>query len=311
VNELFGGFFWASAVRLSAPMLLAAIGETVVERAGMFNIGIEGMMLVGAFAGVAGGTITGSPVAGLALAAVVTAGLGFIYGVLVAGFRADQVVTGIGFNIIVLGATSLLRSSWLTERISSLSPGILAPYAIPALSDLPFAGPVLFHQSPIIYAALIILPATSFFLFKTRPGLLLRAVGEQATAADSAGVAVIGIRIAAMTFGGVMAGLAGAYLSIVATSGVFIDNMTLGRGFLAIAITIFGRWKPYRVALAALLFGAAEALQFSSQAVFGGSVSPPLLLMIPFVLAIIAWAIMGRGSSAPEDLGRPFVRSDQ
>jgi simple sugar transport system permease protein len=121
----------------------------------------------------------------------------------------------------------------------------------------------------------------------------------------------VGIRIAAMTFGGMMAGMAGAYLSIVATSGVFIDNMTLGRGFLAIAITIFGRWKPFRVALAALLFGAAEALQFSSQAVFGGSVSPPLLLMIPFVLAIVAWAIMGRGSSAPEDLGRPFVRSEQ
>ena len=116
-----------------------------------------------------------------------------------------------------------------------------------------------------MYAACLILPATSFFLFRTRPGLLLRAVGEQATAADSAGVAVVGIRIAAMTFGGLMAGVAGAYLSIVATSGVFIDNMTLGRGFLAIAITIFGRWKPYRVALAALLFGAAEALQFSSQ----------------------------------------------
>jgi general nucleoside transport system permease protein len=311
MNELFGSFFWASAVRLSAPMFLAAIGETVVQRAGMFNIGIEGMMLVGAFAGVAGATITGSTLAGLGLAAVVTAVIGCLYGVLIAGFRADQVVTGIGFNIVILGATSLLRSSWLTDRITSLSPGILAPHAIPALSDIPFAGPVFFSQSLVVYAACLILPATSFFLFRTRPGLLLRAVGEQATAADSAGVAVVGTRIAAMTFGGLMAGVAGAYLSIVATSGVFIDNMTLGRGFLAIAITIFGRWKPYRVAMAALLFGAAEALQFSSQAVFGGSVSPPLLLMIPFLLAIVAWAIMGGGSSAPGDLGRPFVRSEQ
>lgn len=311
MTELIGTFFWASAVRLSAPMFLAAIGETVVQRAGMFNIGIEGMMLVGAFAGVAGGTITGNTVAGFGLAIVVTAILGCLYGVLVAGFRADQVVTGIGFNIVVIGATSLLRSSWLSERIVSLSPGILASHAIPGLSDIPFIGQVLFAQSPVVYVAYLILPMTSFFLFRTRPGLLLRAVGEQATAADSAGVPVVAIRIAAMTFGGMMAGMAGAYLSIVATSGVFIDNMTLGRGFLAIAITIFGRWKPFRVALAALLFGAAEALQFSSQAVFGGSVSPPLLLMIPFVLAIIAWAIMGRGSSAPEDLGRPFVRSSQ
>jgi ABC-type uncharacterized transport system permease subunit len=311
VTELLGGFFWASAVRLSAPMFLAAIGETVVQRAGMFNIGIEGMMLIGAFAGVAGGVLTGSTVAGLALAVVVTAVFGCLYGVLVAGFRADQVVTGIGFNIVVLGGTSLLRSAWLTERIVSLSPGWLAPHRIPLLGGLPFAGRVLFDQSPVVYLAFAILPAVAFFLFRTRPGLLLRAVGEQATAADSAGIPVVGIRIAAMTFGGVMAGLAGAYLSIVATSGVFIDNMTLGRGFLAIAITIFGRWRPYRVALAALLFGAAEALQFSSQAVFGGSVSPPLLLAIPFVLAIIAWAVMGRGSAAPGDLGRPFMRTER
>jgi simple sugar transport system permease protein len=308
--ELLGAFFWASAVRLSAPMFLAAIGETVVQRAGMFNIGIEGMMLVGAFTGVAGGVVTGSPVAGLALAVVVTAGLGCLYGLLVAGFRADQVVTGIGFNIVALGATSLLRSSWLTERISSLSPGALAPRPVPLLGHLPFVGRVLFSQSPVVYVAFAILPAVAIFLFRTRPGLVLRAVGEQARAADSAGIPVVGIRIAAMTFGGVMAGLAGAYLSIVATSGVFIDNMTLGRGFLAIAITIFGRWRPYRVALAALLFGAAEALQFSSQAVFGGSVSPPLLLAIPFVLAIVAWAIIGRGSAAPGDLGRPFARSE-
>jgi simple sugar transport system permease protein len=311
VSELLGTFFWASAVRLSAPMFLAAIGETVVQRAGMFNIGIEGMMLVGAFAGIAGGAVTGSTLAGLVFAAVVTAGLGAIYGAIIAGLRADQVVTGIGFNIVVLGATSLLRSSWLTERIVTLSPAILGRHPIPGLSDIPFVGRVFFDQSPVVYAAYVILPVVSLFLFRTRPGLLLRAVGEQAVAADSAGVPVVGTRIAAMTFGGMMAGLAGAYLSIVATSGVFIENMTLGRGFLAIAITIFGRWKPYRVALAALLFGAAEALQFSSQAAFGGSVSPPLLLMIPFVLAIVAWGIMGRESSAPEDLGRPFVRTEQ
>lgn len=311
MGELVGTFFWASTVRLAAPIFLAAIGETIVERAGMFNIGIEGMMLVGAFAGVAGGTVTGNTFVGLLLAVIVTGFLGFLYGVLVAVFRADQVVTGIGFNIVVLGGTSLLRSSWLSERIVPLSPGLLGSHAIPALSSIPFVGRVFFDQSPIVYAAYVILSVTSFYLFRTRSGLLLRAVGERATAADSAGVPVTAIRIAAMTFGGVMAGMAGAYLSIVATSGVFIDNMTLGRGFLAIAIAIFGKWNPYRVALAALLFGAAQALQFSSQALFGESVSPPLLLMLPFVLAIVVWATMGRGNTAPQDLGRPFIRSEQ
>lgn len=311
MGELVSTFFWAAAVRLSAPMLIAALGETIVQRAGVFNIGIEGMMLIGAFVGVAAGIMTGSTVAGALVAVVITAVIGFLYGFVVAAFRADQVVTGVGFNIVAIGVTSLLRSSWLAPRIESLPPGLLGVEPLPLLSEIPFVGEVFFSQSPVVYAAYLLLPVTAFYLHRTRSGLLLRAVGEQAIAADSAGVRVVAIRVGAMTFGGAMAGLAGAYLSIVATSGVFIDNMTLGRGFLAIAITIFGKWNPSRVALTALLFGGAEALQFSSQAVFGRSVSPPLLLMIPFLLAIVAWVIMGRGGSAPEDLGRPFLRGEQ
>jgi simple sugar transport system permease protein len=311
MDDLLTAFFWASAVRLSAPMFIAAIGETLVQRAGMFNIGIEGMMLVGAFAGVAGTSIGGTTLAGLVVAIVVTGLVGCVYGIVVAGFRADQVVAGVGLNIIAIGVTSLLRSTWLASQTPGEAPGPLGVVAIPGAADLPFVGPVLFQQSPIVYAAYLLLPATAFYLFRTRPGLLLRSVGEDAIAADSAGVAVVGVRIAAMTFGGAMAGVAGAYLSLVATSGVFIDNMTLGRGFLAIAITIFGRWNPFWVMLAALLFGAAEALQFSGQAVFGESVPTPLLLMFPFVLAIVAWVVMGRGESAPRDLGRPFIRSEQ
>ena len=288
-----------------------AVGETVVQRAGMFNIGIEGMMLVGAFAGVAGSAVGGSAVTGVIVAVMVTSLLGCAYGAVVAGFRADQVVAGVGLNIIAIGVTSLLRSTWLSSRGGTSSPGVLGVTSLPGLHELPFFGPVLFEQSTLVYAAYLLLPTTTFFLFRTRSGLTLRAVGESAIAADSAGVRVIGFRIAAMTFGGAMAGLAGAYLSLVATSGVFIDNMTLGRGFLAIAITIFGRWKPFWVFFAALLFGAAEALQFSGQALFGESVPTPLLLMFPFVLAIVAWVVMGRGEAAPRDLGRPFIRSEQ
>jgi simple sugar transport system permease protein len=311
VDDLLTTFFWASAVRLSAPMFIAAVGETIVQRAGMFNIGIEGMMLVGAFAGVAGTSLGGSTLEGLVFATVTTAVLGCAYGVVVAGFRADQVVAGVGLNIIAIGVTSLLRSTWLASQSPAEAPGVLGVVAIPGLSELPFIGPVLFQQSPIVYGAYLLLPTIAFYLFRMRHGLVLRSVGEDAIAADSAGVGVIGVRVAAMSFGGAMAGVAGAYLSLVATSGVFIDNMTLGRGFLAIAITIFGRWNPFWVFLAALLFGAAEALQFSGQAMFEGSVPTPLLLMFPFVLAIIAWVVMGRGESAPRDLGRPFIRSEQ
>jgi simple sugar transport system permease protein len=303
-------FFWTAAVRLAAPVLIAAIGETVGERAGVFNVGIEGMMLIGAFVGVGGTILTGSTVAGAISAVVITAILGILYGVVVAAFRADQVVTGIGFNILALGVTSLLRSTWLASRLEPSPPGPLGPAAIPGLNGVPFFGQVLFEQSPIVYIALLSLPIVAFYLFKTRSGLLLRAVGEQASAADSTGVKVIGVRVGAMCFACAMAGLAGAYLSIVATSGVFIENMTLGRGFLAIAVTIFGRWNPFWIAAAAVLFGAAEALLVSGQLLLGGSISPPLLMMAPFLLAIVAWALMGTSKGAPADLGRPFLRSD-
>jgi simple sugar transport system permease protein len=292
-------------------MFIAAIGETVVQRSGVFNIGIEGMMLVGAFVGVAGGVLAETAWIGLVAAVVITAALGCLYGVVVAAFRADQVVAGVGLNIIAIGVTSLLRSTWLASAIETVPPGPIGVGDLPGLSSIPYVGPVLFSQSPVVYMALLLLPVVAFFLFRTKPGLLLRAVGEQAIAADTAGVRVIGTRIAALTFGGAMAGLAGGYLSLIATSGVFIDNMTLGRGFLAIAITIFGRWNPFYVALAALFFGAAEALQFSGQALFGESVPTPLLLMAPFVLAIVAWVVMGRSGAAPADLGRPFLRGEQ
>ena len=309
MDELLTVFFWASAVRLAAPMFIAAIGETMVQRAGMFNVGIEGMMLVGAFVGVAArsGDMTYT---GVIAAAVVTGILGLLYGVVVAVLRADQIVAGVGLNIIAIGATSLLRRLWGLSAEGAVPAGILGEQPVPLLVDIPFVGGILFRQSPLVYLAYVVLPLVAFFLLRTRSGLLLRSVGESAAAADSAGVSVLSKRVWAMTFGGVMAGLAGAYLSVVATSGVFIDNMTLGRGFLAIAITILAGWRPGWVAGAALFFGAAEALQFSSQAVFGGSVPAPLLLMLPFVATIIAWSVVGRAGRIPGDLGRPFVRGE-
>ena len=309
MDELLTVFFWASAVRLAAPMFIAAIGETVVQRAGMFNVGIEGMMLIGAFVGVAARS-GGATYTGVITAAVVTGVVGLLYGIVIAVLRADQIVAGVGLNIIAIGSTSLLRRLWGLSAEGAVPAGILGEQPVPVLVDIPFLGGVLFRQSPLVYLAYVVLPMVAFFLLRTRSGLLLRSVGESAVAADSAGVSVLSKRVWAVTFGGVMAGLAGAYLSVVATSGVFIDNMTLGRGFLAIAITILAGWRPGWVAAAALFFGAAEALQFSSQAVFGASVPAPLLLMLPFVATIVAWSLVGRAGRIPGDLGRPFVRGE-
>lgn len=308
--ELVNPFFLATAIRLGAPMFLAAIGESVTERAGIFNVGIEGMMLVGACVGVVGVVLTGDPVAGLLLATVVVAALGFAYGVVVAGFRADQVVAGIGLNLLAMGTTSFLRGLWLGSRIETVPAGALQDRAMPVLGSIPYVGEAFFRQSPLVYVAYLLIPATAFFLFRTRPGLVVRSVGEHASAADAAGVDVVMTRIYALLFAGAMAGMAGAYLSIVQTSGVFIDNMTNGRGFLAIAMTIFGRWHPVKIAAAALLFGGTEALQFRGQAILGRDVSPALLFMVPFVLALLAWVALGRGQSGPADLGRPFLRSE-
>lgn len=232
MSEVLDAFFLATAIRLAAPVFLAAIGETVGERAGIFNVGIEGMMLLGAFAGVAGVVFIGDPLAGLLVAVVVVALVGLLYGVIIAGFRADQVVAGIGLNLLAIGGTGFLRSLWLGSRIESTPAGVLADRAIPGLRDIPYLGEALFQQSPLVYLAYVMIPVAAYFLYRTGPGLVVRSVGESAAAADAAGVDVVRTRIYAMIFAGAMAGLAGAYLSIVQTSGIFIDNMTNGRGFL-------------------------------------------------------------------------------
>lgn len=307
MSEAIIALFIASAVRLAAPVLLAALGELVSHRAGVFNVGLEGMMLFGAFGAVAGGIATDDPVAATVIGALSGALSAFVLGVLVAWLRADQIVAGIGLNLLALGVTSFLRSEVIPETASPVSAGLLKPVAIPVLSEIPYVGSGFFAQSPLVYLALVIALALSVVLRFTTQGLVLRAVGERAAAADSAGVPVVAVRIAAVTFTGFMAGLGGAYLALVQTGGVFIDNMTGGRGYLAIAIAIFGRWNPPWVCAAALLFGAADALQYQGQAL-GLALPTAILLMFPFLLALVTWVLLGRSKVAPADLGRPFIR---
>jgi simple sugar transport system permease protein len=307
INAITLALFLAGGIRLCVPVLLAALGELVSERAGVFTIGLEGLMLFGAVGSALGLAATGSPVAAL--------GLGMLAGAVAAAVlalgtvlaRANQIVIGIGFNLFALGVTSLVRQVALTDAPAAGSLRTVTMLKLPGLAELPVVGRALFSQSPVFYLA-VLLVAGLWLMFRfTRLGLLLRAVGENATATDAAGQPVLRLRFGAAVFTGLLAGLGGAYLCVVASGGIFVDNMTAGRGYLAIAIAIFARWHPGRALVVALALGLLEALQFQGQ-YLGIQIAAPLLMAIPFVVALLAWLMMGRATAAPADLGRPFLR---
>lgn len=308
-NTVTLALFLAGGLRLCVPVLLAALGETLSERAGVFTIGLEGLMLFGAASSALGLMWSGSPVLALGVGMLggCVAALLLALGTVVA--RANQIVMGIGFNLFAIGATSLMRQLWLSGAPPAGSMRAVSMLKLPGLSDLPVVGRALFSQSPVFYLAVLVAVVLWGVLRFSRTGLLLRAVGENALAADAAGHSVLRIRFSATLFTGLMAGLGGAYLCIVASGGTFVDNMTAGRGYLAIAITLFARWMPLRVLLVAMVLGLLEALQFQGQ-YLGVNIAPSLLMAMPFAVALIAWIMMGKAGAAPGDLGRPFLRGN-
>jgi len=293
-----------AAVRLAAPLLLAALGELLVERAGVVNIGIEGLMLAGAFAAFAVAVASGSPAAGVAAGCLAATALGALF----AGFavlrRADQIVTGTALNLLALGATGLAARALYPGAIPAAP--TIGEIALPGLSELPGIGPVLFRQSGFVYASFALAAAIALFLARTRAGLRLRAVGEAARAADAEGVPVQAVRVAAVLAGAALAGIAGAALPL-AQSNTFTENMTAGRGFIALACVIFGRWRAGGVVCAALFFGAATSLQYRLQA-RGFDVPYPVFLMLPYVVTLLVLALATGRARAPGDLGRPHRR---
>ncbi|MDI9222858.1 ABC transporter permease [Pantoea sp. EA-12] len=309
-NTVTLALFLAGGLRLCVPVLLAALGETISERAGVFTIGLEGLMLFGAASSALGLMFSGSPIIALLIGMLggCLAALLLALGTVLA--RANQIVMGIGFNLFAIGVTSLMRQLWLSGAPPAGSMRAVSMMKLPGLSDLPVVGRALFSQSPVFYIAVLVAVALWALLRFTRAGLLIRAVGENAMAADAAGHSVLTIRFSATLFTGVMAGLGGAYLCIVASGGTFVDNMTAGRGYLAIAITIFARWMPLRVLLVAIVLGLLEALQFQGQYI-GVNIAPSLLMAMPFAVALIAWVMMGKAGAAPADLGRPFLRGSR
>lgn len=287
--------FLEAAVRTATPLLLAAIGETVSQRAGVLNIGLEGCIIAGAYAAYA---VSGSPALGYGAAVAGGLVMGFVFVAFAIVLRRDQVIVGTALTMLGLGMTgTLFRAQGQTGALVPTEPAL----RIPLLADLPLVGAALFAQPSSTYVAFALVPLAWWWLQRTHHGLAIRATGEAPDAARAAGVRVRGIQCVAVLFGAALGGLAGGAL-VVAQAGTFAEGMSAGRGFLALAIVALGRWRPIGVAIAALVFGGAMALQFVVQSL-GWGVRYELVLMVPYLLTLLALMLSGRGS-APAMLGR-------
>lgn len=293
--------FLAAAVRVATPLLFAATGETMTERSGVINLGVEGTMLAGALAAALGATAWG-PWGGLAASALAGMLLAAVFAVLVIGARADQIITGTAISLGAIGLTGAVYRQAYGAEGAGLELPTFAPLAIPLLSNIPVFGPAFFEQPFPTYLAFAGVPLVWWLLFRTRTGLALRATGEGAAMARAVGIRTSLLRAGATVVGGAFAGLGGASL-VLAQVGTFTERITAGRGFLAIAIVVLGRWHPGGVALAALLFGAATAVQFLFQAL-GVRVPYQLFLMLPYLIILLALAGAVGRVRAPADLGK-------
>lgn len=293
--------FLAATIRTATPLALAAMGEVLVERAGIINIGLEGAILAGAFGSLVGATM-GGVLFGYAGAIVGGMVIAALFAVLVVWLRADQIITGTALTLLSLGATGTLYRMIYGDAGASLASPTSAPFAIPLLSEIPIIGPALFAQPPITYVLYALVPLIAWWVRGTHAGLALRAIGERPEAAIAAGVRVTRVRVLVVLIGGALGGLAGGTL-VLAQAGTFAEGMSAGRGFIAIAIVVLGRWHPVGVAIAAVVFGAASALQFAFQAM-GWAVPYQLFLAVPYVLTLAALAGAVGRARAPAALGK-------
>ena len=293
-----------TVITAATPLVFAALGELVVEKSGVLNLGVEGLMLIGAVAGFAAATATGSATIGVIAALAAGAALSMLFAVIVLELRANQVATGLALTLFGTGVASLLGQGYVGFPIQPLP-----TFEIPLLSSIPIIGPVLFNHDPLVYLSVLMTLAVWWFLFKTRSGLVLRAVGESHDSAHALGYSVLGIRYLAIAFGGAMGGLAGAYLSLV-YSPMWSENMTAGRGWIALALVVFATWKPQRVLAGAYLFGGVTILQLwaQGQAV---DVASQLLSMLPYLATIVVLVVISNDRAAmrlhtPASLGKTF-----
>jgi len=295
----------ASAIRMSVPIIITAVGAIYSERSGIVNIGLEGMMIVGAFAGAAGGVFLG-PFGGILVGMLAGAFMALIHAYASIQFKVDQIVSGTAINILAYGvvrfsAVSIFRAATTTPHVDHL-PAI----TVPLLAGIPWLKPVLTHVSPLVFVAFLLVPLTAWIMNRTVFGLRLRSVGEYPLAAETLGVNVYLMKYAGVIISGALAGLSGAYLSVEHT-GMYVEGMTQGLGFIALAAMIFGNWKPGGAMLAGLLFGFAQALSFRA---VSEAIPYQFIKMIPYLLTIVVLAGWSRRSRPPAAVGVPYERGE-
>jgi general nucleoside transport system permease protein len=301
VTGIFDAAWLAATISLTTPVLFAAIGETIAERTGTIDVGLEGMMLVGAFFGFLVSWQADSIWLGVVAGLAAGAGLAALMAVLTIEARADQIITGIGLNILAFGVTSFAFDQIFAHR-GQVVLDAMQPLGIPVLQDLGGVGKALFHQPPLTYVAYLLVPALWVLLYRTSAGLAIRAAGELPEAVETAGISVRAVRWAGVLAAGALAGVGGAYLSVVSL-GLFVQGMSAGRGFIALAAVIFGRWRPFSVLAACLVFGGADALQLRLQA--EESIPREVWIVVAAIpaLALLYAIVRGRVSSIePSDI---------
>jgi general nucleoside transport system permease protein len=288
----------------ATPLLIAAIGELVVERAGVLNLGVEGMMLMGAVTGFGAAYLTGSPWLGVLAAIIAGVLFSLIFGFLALTLVTNQVATGLALTLLGIGVSGMIGEAFTGRPGNKLD-----AISIPGLTDLPF-GRFLFGQDPLFYISIALTAGVMWFLFRTRAGLTLRSIGDNHASAHALGIRVIASRYLALMFGGACAGLAGAHLSLVYTT-QWIENMTAGRGWIALALVVFASWRPWRVLVGAWLFGAVSIGQLHAQAL-GFAIPSQFLSSLPYLATIVVLVLISRNRrltmvNTPASLGRPFV----
>lgn len=300
---LIGGLL-AAGIRLATPIALAAIGETLSQRAGVINVGIEGIMLVGAFVAVLGTVTAGNPWAGLLAAMTAGALMGALHGFFAVRLKVEQIVSGIALLFLGLGLSGYAFRLTLAQSGSAMQVPGFREMNLFGLADLPLVGPILFGQHALVYIAVISALVLTWILSATRIGIIIKGAGDYPDAVDAAGNSVDGIRFICATLSGAFAGAGGTFLSTAQLWG-FVENMTAGRGFLAISCVVFARWNPLLAVLVALGFGIADAAQIRMQLYFP-EVPYQFFVIAPYVVAIISLAVGSRGSRMPAALGIPF-----
>ena len=291
----------------ATPLAFAAVGELVAERSGVLNLGVEGMMILGAVAGFAVAADVGSGVLAVIVAAATGALAATLFGFLTQVLLANQVATGLALTLFGLGLAALAGQGYSGVGLDAIS-----AWPIPVLSDVPLVGKAFFAHDPLVYLSVVMAFAVAWFLQRTRAGMILRAVGENHDAAHALGYRVVAVRMAALAFGGAMAGLGGAYLSLVQTP-LWVENLTAGRGWIALAIVVFAAWRPGRALIGAYLFGGVTVLQLHSQG-FGVDIEAQYLSMTPYLVTILVLVLISRDKTrsklnAPGCLGRSFHAS--